>query len=382
LAERHLITAEYPPQPGGVSDYTHLVASGLAAAGEDVHVWCPPCDGETPPLPGVTVHRELGDLAAPALRRAGRLLNRFRAPRRLLVQWVPHAFGFRSMNLFFCSWLWGRAAVRRDLVDIMVHEPFLDFRGGTWNQAAAAAVHRVMTVILLSAARRVWVSIPAWEACWRPYALHRRLPFQWLPVPSNIPVVDDPAGVAAARARYAPSGSFLVAHFGTYRNDVARLLMAALPGLLGAPCRPVVVLMGRGAESFRAGLVARHPRLAGRVHATGPLEPADVSRHLSACDAMFQPYPDGVSSRRTTVMVGLLHGVPVVTTAGPRTEPLWAETRAVCLAPVGDAARLVRATQELLLDERERKRMSNAARAVYHEYFDVRHTLTALRAAG
>jgi glycosyltransferase involved in cell wall biosynthesis len=382
LAERHLITSEYPPQPGGVSDYTYQVASGLAAAGEAVHVWCPACGGDTPAAPGVVVHRELGDFSVPALCRAGRLLNRFGAPRRLLVQWVPHGYSFRSLNLFFCAWLWGRAAARGDVVDLMVHETFLDFPGENWRQTAAAAVHRLMAVTLLNAARRVWVSVPAWEACLRPYALRRRLPFQWLPVFSNIPVVDDAAGVAAARARYAPPGSFLLAHFGTYRNDVARLLMAALPGLLEAPCRPAVVLMGRGAESFRAGLVSRHPRLAGRVHATGPLEAADVSRHLSACDAMFQPYPDGVSSRRTTVMVGLLHGMPVVTTAGPRTEPLWAETRAVCLAPVDDVARLVRAAQELLLDERERKRMSNAARAVYHEYFDVRHTLTALRAAG
>jgi hypothetical protein len=35
----HLITAEYPPQSGGISDYSHLIATGLAAEGETVHVW-------------------------------------------------------------------------------------------------------------------------------------------------------------------------------------------------------------------------------------------------------------------------------------------------------------------------------------------------------
>ncbi len=37
----HIITGEYPPAIGGVSSYTQLVAEGLAAAGDAVHVWCP-----------------------------------------------------------------------------------------------------------------------------------------------------------------------------------------------------------------------------------------------------------------------------------------------------------------------------------------------------
>jgi hypothetical protein len=37
----HLVTCEYPPQVGGVSDYSLAVATGLAAAGQTVHVWCP-----------------------------------------------------------------------------------------------------------------------------------------------------------------------------------------------------------------------------------------------------------------------------------------------------------------------------------------------------
>ena len=33
-----IITGEYPPDPGGVSDYTYLVATHLADAGDEVHV--------------------------------------------------------------------------------------------------------------------------------------------------------------------------------------------------------------------------------------------------------------------------------------------------------------------------------------------------------
>src|SRR6185436_1853954 len=155
----HLITCEYPPQNGGVSDYSHLIAGSLAAKGETVHVWCPTVGDWEINDAGVTVHQELGRIGPKDLRRVGRMLDQFPSPRRLLVQWVPHGYGYRSMNLPFCLWLWKRAKFNHDRVEIMVHEPFLAFREGSTKQDLVAAVHRIMIVILLDAATRVWVSI-------------------------------------------------------------------------------------------------------------------------------------------------------------------------------------------------------------------------------
>ena len=146
----HIITGEYPPVIGGVSDYCQLVAEGLAASGDDVHVWCPPLP-EMPASNGVTVHPTLGRISRRDLRAVDRLLDRFPPPRRLLVQWVPHGFGYRSMNVGFCLWLRQRAR-RGDRVEIMVHEPYLAFGGGALRWTAAASVHRLMTVILARAA--------------------------------------------------------------------------------------------------------------------------------------------------------------------------------------------------------------------------------------
>ena len=41
----HFLTGEYPPDRGGVADYTALVAAGLAKHGCAVHVWS---TGESP----------------------------------------------------------------------------------------------------------------------------------------------------------------------------------------------------------------------------------------------------------------------------------------------------------------------------------------------
>jgi glycosyltransferase involved in cell wall biosynthesis len=389
LPEWHLITSEYPPQAGGVSDYTQMVAKGLAATGDEVHVWCPPAESaatyaaESEPTAsaGVFIHRELGSFKPADLRRAGRLMDQFNAPRRLLVQWVPHGYGLKSMNLPFCLWLRQRALRRRDAVEVMVHEPYLAFGEGSWKQSGVAAVHRLMTMVLLNAARRVWVSIPAWEACLRPYALGRTLPFRWLPVVSNIPVVDDPAGLKVIRERYAPAGEQIVGHFGTYDRHIKELLLKSVPLLLRGHAACVMLLMGRGSRAMRGELVSKFPELAGRLHATDTLAAAELSTHLSACDVMLQPFIDGVSSRRTSVMVGLSHGLPIVTTSGKLTEPLWVETEAVALAPAEDVLSLALTATRLLSDEASRRRMSAAARMLYEERFDVKRTIATLREA-
>ena len=113
------------------------------------------------------------------------------------MQWVPHGYGRRAMNLTFCFWLWKRA-FRGDRIELMVHEPFLAFWEGNWRQTAVAVVHRFMTLILLQAAGQVWVSIPAWERMWKPYALGRSIPFVWLPIPSSLGAAD-PNAVGATR---------------------------------------------------------------------------------------------------------------------------------------------------------------------------------------
>src|SRR5260221_4075914 len=96
------IIGEYPPQPGGVSDYTAAVATGLASEGDEVHVWRPDCSGPRLDGRGVVVHRELGGISLADLRRVGKQLDRFPAPRKLFGQWVPQGFGYRSMNVGFC----------------------------------------------------------------------------------------------------------------------------------------------------------------------------------------------------------------------------------------------------------------------------------------
>ena len=383
----HVVTGEYPPARGGVSDYTFAVANALANAGDDVHVWCPAVDdaGEGAALKGcatwsaVKVHSIAGSWSAGDLRRIDAALDLTPHPRRLLVQWVPHAYGRRSINLRFCRWVRGRAR-GGDVVDLMVHEPGLGFGEGSVAHNAAAAVHRVMLSLLLSHARRVWIAIPAWADTLRRCAVGRSdLEFRWLPIPSTIPVIRSTETVAQLKAQtLTRRDGLIIGHFSTYPPNVRDALRDMLPGLLAQFPEAQVLLLGAGSEVAAQELRAT-TAVATRIKASGQVGAESLSSHLQICDVMLQPYSDGASTRRTTLMAALAHGIPVVTTLGRLSEDFWRSSDAVSVTRAGDTMAMSRAVADVLRDPAGRQRMSAAARTIYEQRFSLSHVVDTLR---
>jgi glycosyltransferase involved in cell wall biosynthesis len=124
----------------------------------------------------------------------------------------------------------------------------------------------------------------------------------------------------------------------------------------------------------------RHPQIAARSWASGRLDPAAISSALRACDVLIQPYPDGITTRRTSAMAGLQHGIPTVTTAGTLTEAIWAESRAVALAPVNDAAAFAAAVAGLLGDSTAAQALGRRGADLYERHFSLERTIAVLRA--
>jgi hypothetical protein len=63
----HFVTGEYPPDLGGVSDYTAAVAGALADSGAGVHVWAPGESTEQLPPRGGVVRRVAREFGASGL---------------------------------------------------------------------------------------------------------------------------------------------------------------------------------------------------------------------------------------------------------------------------------------------------------------------------
>jgi glycosyltransferase involved in cell wall biosynthesis len=374
----HIITGEYPPQPGGISDHSALLAAGLAAHGAEVQVWSPDAHGAISAVIGVTVHRVAGRWSPDDLARLGDELDKFVAPRRLFVQHTPNTWGYRGLNLHFCKWLLKRKNLGDDIW-LMVHEPFYPWllrdKPARWLLAAG---QRWMMRTLLAASSRVYVSIPGWEKYLRAYERGTCRAITWLPIFSTIPVVSDERKVAELRQTLKPDGQTVIGSFSTFGGAIGEMLFELLPPLLLKHPERVGLLLGRGGEHFAERLRASHPSLSARLHAPGELPPGQVSLNLQACDLLVQPYPDGVSSRRTSVMAGLAHGIPIVTTEGFLSEPVWAETNCVALSIANDSKNFVRVTEDLLADPDARAGLAERAETAYVQNFALARTLKEL----
>jgi glycosyltransferase involved in cell wall biosynthesis len=371
-----IITGEYPPDPGGVSDYTAAVAEGLARLGDEVHVWAPLQGGRAAPTGPVTVHRLRHQFHPAGLAELSRGLARLRRPFRILVQYVPQAFGMRGMNLGFGAWLYAHRAWD---VSVMFHEVYVMFRrGGGWSFNLLAATTHGMAALALRAARRVFMSTSSWEPHLRRLG---RLPRRTsaLFIPSNTPENCPAGAVAAARARWGvPPDAVVLGSFGTYANHRQPWLGDTLGELLGRRPDRFAVLVGRGSEGFAAQLAAQRPSVGPRVLGLGTLPGPDVAASLAAADLLLQPYQDGATTRRTSLMAGLALGKAIVTTDGCNTEPCWRVGGAVLLAPAGSEG-LVQVSEAVLADPALRAATGERAARLYQSQFSLTHTLTVLR---
>jgi glycosyltransferase involved in cell wall biosynthesis len=374
-----IITGEYPPQPGGVSDYSWHVAHALHAAGDHVHVFAPGRDIAELSSP-VTVHR-LSDRFG----RRGRLelfeaLNALPTPRRALLQFVLQSFGMRALNLPFAHFL---ARLRGFPLWIMFHEYAIgDDRAQPLYRRLHASVTRIVARTATRAADLAFVSTPAWRV---PVSkASPALPIQWLPIPSNIPTVADLGEVERLRAQYQyATNSAIIGHFGTYRMQESNALILETIRLLSrSDVTRSFLLLGRGSVDFVQRLLADEPSLGGRVFGTGDLGAQEVANHLMACDLLVQPYSDGVTTRRSSLISGLALGVPTLTTLGSRSEEFWGQSGAALFAKANDVSSMVALAEIALADENIRVELREKARELYARLFDIAHTIRKLRQAG
>jgi glycosyltransferase involved in cell wall biosynthesis len=369
-----IVTGEYPPQAGGVSDHSRQLAAALAAAGDEVHVFAPAAAGPTPQDPGVTMHRLPSHFGARALRTLAREAERLPHPRRMLVQYVPHALGMRGMNLPFCAWLLRR---RGFPVWVLFHEVAYPLEAGQpLRHHLLARVNRAMAGLAARAAARVLVTIPAWERVlrevWRGVG-----PVVWLPVPSNVPTEADPEEAAALRRAHPGER---IGSFGAFGPLTLPLLRTHLPPILARRDGSVAVLVGRGSEEAARQIVEAHPWARERVVAMGALPTERVAACLLSCDLLLQLYPDGASSRRTTLMAGLALGVPVLTRTGPLSEEIWRTSGAVALAPADDPEAVTETAAALLADPAARAELGRRGERLYRDTFTLQHAVRRLRA--
>jgi len=288
----------------------------------------------------------------------------------------------------------GLAAVRRarSRPDWILLQ-YMPFSYGRWGVAPglirdAIALKRTTGARLGVLVHEAWIAMTDWRSCL--LGGYQRLQLRSLMrVADAIAATTQPVAEAlGGGAVHVPVGSNITPT--AIARDVAR-------SRLGIDDELVVTLFGRGhphralehAEEALGALVARQgadtlrvfnlgvdaPALqvpSGlRVDTPGELPAESVSLHLRASDLLLMTFTDGVSTRRTTLMAGLAHALPVIGLRGTSTDGmLLRHPEALVLTPAGDRDAFARAVLDITADPARLRSTGTAARALYANNFD------------
>lgn len=330
-----ILTGEYPPQQGGVGDYTALLAEHLQALGVTVGVLTArPGAGAAMATPGTDggANWPVGPGGVPVARclttwGPGLWRQVAKAARRadlVHVQYQPAAFGLQG-GVHLLPWALGRLGgppVVTTFHDLRI--PYLFPKAGPLRQRAVAA--------LVAGSAAAIFTDPADEA--RAARLGDPARHYWVPIGPNVlpaPNVGEQRDASRARLGAGPD-TVVAAYFGFLNasKGVGDLLLALRRLRAGGQDVRLLLLGGAtgGSDPTDREEAEQVERLIGElglatcVRRSGFLPAETMSAWLLAADLAVLPYVDGVSLRRGSLMACLAHGLPIVSTQPLRPPPL------------------------------------------------------------
>jgi polysaccharide biosynthesis protein PslF len=368
-----LISAEYPPTPGGVGDYTALLARHLADAGATVSVLTSGSDaisrdGDVTIYP--IVQRWDWRIARIAREAVARVQPDIVHLQYQTGMYAMHpAINFLpSRTPFARGGAIRRSATERPWFVTTFHDllhPYLFPKAGPLRDYVTHRLARESDAVIGTNGSDV-AKLGRWNR-------HAAV----IPIGSNIPAASC-NDAASVRARYSiPDDATLLTTFGLLNHSKGIDTAVDALGVLrrqGMDARLLLVGAGAGANdptnrATEAALDAQcaAAEVADAVARTGPLPADAVARVLAASDVCLLPYRDGASPRRGSVLAALAQGIPVVTTTpAPHVydglpEPCDGEV--ALFVPPDDSSALAGAVQRIINDDALAARLRASAAA-------------------
>ena len=145
--------------------------------------------------------------------------------------------------------------------------------------------------------------------------------------------------------------------------------MRAFGGWLSRRPAPLpVVWMNRSSDEMRDYWRSHVRQSEALVDFQGGLAAEVVSAQLLKATVGVAPYVNGASTRRTTLMAFVQHGLPSASLDGVATSELLRTSGALRLSPEGEPDAFVRLLEALVADRDGRAAMSACAERLYREH--------------
>ena len=371
----HLISAEEPSFKSSIGAHTINISFGLKQANQQVHVWYGHATGSsaaTDIAKGVLVHAIPGAWDEQSFEHLDREFATIAGPKRILIQYTPDSFG-GEYNKPLQTWMQRRCA-KGDRIGLVVHqttskEGSASF--GPWRYWQKLVV-RAMLKKTIGLSQEIFVSTPNWISLLQNLSKPDIKQIIWLPVPSNVLWVENKQRAINLRKAFAPDAKTVIGTFGSFFDKgITKRIRKLVPGILDKHPERVWLFLGRGSDEFVLQLQRDFPLLEHQLEKAGEIDMAALSAHLQACDLMVQPYPRGVDTSRTSAMVGLSHGKPIITTVGPNTEVIWEKSSCVKLAPLQKNDIFLRIVEDLVTSDQAREDLGQHAIQTYKDFFSL-----------
>lgn len=355
----YFVNSTFPPVVSGVGDYTAQLVQELAGVAE-IKVLI--ALGEATEDPAIVVKKAFRyDQPRSILS----IIPEIRAeqPDWVILQYDPFGYGAAYGINPYLPLLVGRLKQRcpQLKVGVIVHESFIAAK--TWKLAILSVYLRFQLWLACRAADVIFSTVEPWALAlkqWFPCKV-----VQHLPVSSNIPQTI--AGREEVRTHLGIAAETIVLGLFGRMQRVKNLthVTQAVHQLQAAGMAVTVLYVGSDAQVAKQAL----PGIP--LIADGPLSPAEISRRFAAMDIYLMPVDEGISTRRTSLMVGLQHGIPTVATCGTVTDRViqQANGKALILTDKDTPADFARAVLDLASQPIVRQQLGQSGQQWFQREF-------------
>ena len=351
---------------GGISDYTDNLVRALISQSARVRVICGAASvGELDEVPVERVIRSWGWKCLPEL--AG-LAGKYQ-PDWVHIQYNVGLYDGKAAVLFAPLWLKRTHPTMRTAVT------FHDLR----HPRVIPKIHAINRWLFSQgmALYDLIVTTNEGDYLTARKALNHQDALRKIPIGSNIPVIPvSPDERVRLRARIGfGAEDFVIAHFGT--RSGMETLIESFCLLRGAGHAVGLLLVGKRLQAdpdeatherevVGARVMAQvvQDSVGGKVVGTGYLSELDASRHLQCADVLVLPHRSGISMARTSLLTGLVHGMPIVATRPMVLDPELQDGCNILLVEPANALMLAEAILLLRRDHSLRLGLQSEALAL------------------
>jgi glycosyltransferase involved in cell wall biosynthesis len=359
IQKLYLINSTFPPQISGVGDHTAYLAKELSKRLE-VNVLV--SNGEVTEFPEFRVQQVFSDARNHSFLSIIKFIAQ-NPPDWVIIQYDPFGYGIKyGLNPYIplaINLLKHRCPHIK--IAVIVHESFIDIKN--WKLRVLSLFLKTQLWLTCRPTDAIFTVIRPWVstlANWFPSKLVCHLP-----VSSNIPKVSANRNEVREMLGISPD-TLVLGLFGRVQR-VRRLdhIIKSVRKIQDYGLDVLVMYIGHDCAGAKSGL-KDIPLIA-----EGPFPGEEISQRFTAMDIYLVPIEEGVSTRNTSFMTGLQHGLPIVATLGYSTDDTLAQEheKSMFLVDVHDFEEFSNAVLDLAINPVKRKLLSDGAKQLFDREF-------------